>query len=270
MGFKTVSSHLKKTIENQLQELDPVLEEGGAVLCLILSKMNRNSNSFENYMESEKLQKLFEKANIYDKEVLKRYLGFSSALLGKGRTRAEHLESAVKLRVSVFVRDAVEAQDHNSTVLDNREDDPAGVSPNKEEKIEKTQYIATKEHVCRDWAANRCRRGNSCKFGHPDLCEKFTRFGPACKTNPRGCDRKCGLFHPKNIWCYKAIKYGECKWGKKCKTVRHLMSARLPIRRLCLLRCMTVMKRHPWHWVNVKTMAGHESRPLETKMPQTK
>ena len=74
------------------------------------------------------------------------------------------------------------------------------------EEGKKEQNVISKEEnkpkICRHWASNRCKRGNSCKFGHPQLCEQFCRLGPLCESNMKGCDRKCGLFHPRNIWCH--------------------------------------------------------------------
>ena len=71
--------------------------------------------------------------------------------------------------------------------------------------------------LCKNWTRNKCRKGSLCKFKHPDLCKIFAKFGPQQKSNPRGCDNKCDLLHPRDKWCFQAVKTGMCRFGKECK-----------------------------------------------------
>ena len=192
--------------------------------------------NFEDYLQAEEFKHLFSKANISDKEVIRRTLGYKSSFLGKGRTKNTFLRGAVKLLVSVFLREPMEAkvariqanpertetplQDYDDLVeesngkkLSNSNDQTCA-----EIVAEKDEFTQVKiNKICKDWAKNKCKRGSKCRFMHPDLCDKFAKFGPHQKSNPRGCDKSCNLFHPRGIWCMQALKHGSCKHGKECK-----------------------------------------------------
>ena len=183
-----------------------------------------------NYKGNEGNDILAKRASAYDKEVIRRCLGFSSPLLGAGKTKTNYLESALKLMVQVFIREPVEASLRPSTSSRN---------PKEQKKEETEEFHEAKEShedlneegvepednftkvqgnaICRNWARGTCRKGSSCTFRHPELCQDFCRHGPRRNSNPKGCAGKCGLLHPKNKWCFAAVKTGNCMLGKYCK-----------------------------------------------------
>lgn len=198
---------------------------------------------FEDYLEAEEFKQLFNKANNSDKEVIKRALGFKSTFLGKGRTRNVFLRGALKLMVSVFIREPMEAKaqkrqkNEAPKAMDNLEDYDDIVRAENENETDAqivnqlTNQEGTEEvkndnggfsqvntnKICKHWTRNKCKKGSTCKFRHPDLCEKFSKFGPYQKLNHNGCDNSCNLLHLKGKWCFQAIKTGVCSFGKDCQ-----------------------------------------------------
>jgi hypothetical protein len=70
--------------------------------------------------------------------------------------------------------------------------------------------------VCKYYLRRECkygRKGDDCRFSHPKLCPKFTKFGGRRKD---GCNKgkECKLHHP--ALCWKAVDGLVCS-HKKCK-----------------------------------------------------
>ena len=96
--------------------------------------------------------------------------------------------------------------------------DAKSIDENEQERTKEEDFTQVqRKRLCRNWAKNKCKLQDRCKFNHPELCLKFSKFGPQRRGNPKGCDNQCGLFHPRDKWCFRAIKTGGCKFGKECK-----------------------------------------------------
>lgn len=78
--------------------------------------------------------------------------------------------------------------------------DPA---PNPKQDSSKTR------ETCRFYARGHCNRKGDCRFEHPSICKQFRQFGGKV-TDPKGCDGKCGSFHPNA--CNSSLKNKTCTW----------------------------------------------------------
>ena len=81
--------------------------------------------------------------------------------------------------------------------------------------VEKEQIQQKIESVCRNWAKDTCKKGESCIYKHPVRCEEIMRKGY--------CDnkqyRKCKYYHPKICW--DNLNQERCRRGHRC-TYRHI------------------------------------------------
>jgi hypothetical protein len=68
--------------------------------------------------------------------------------------------------------------------------------------------------ICRFYANGKCRFGPDCRSQHPKICQKY-RLNGELKTDPKGCDGRCGSYHPngcRNSLRNKTCTYKECKF----------------------------------------------------------
>ena len=184
--------------------------------------------TFEDYQR--KFDAFFKKAGPYDAEVIKRCLGFSSPALGKGKTKTKLKDSALKLLVNFFLREPMEAGQPIETEAPKTMEIEKKNSQKHDEEIESKddtdkEYTVV-QSLCKHYTRNRCKKGADCKYGHPKVCNVFSKYGPLRKSNPQGCAKDCGLFHMKEIWCQNAIKFGDCKWGNDCK-YKHIKGTKM-------------------------------------------
>ena len=70
------------------------------------------------------------------------------------------------------------------------------------------------ESVCRNWAKDTCKKGESCIYKHPVRCEEMMKKGYC---NDRQY-RRCKYYHPKICW--DNLKQERCRRGDRC-TYRH-------------------------------------------------
>jgi hypothetical protein len=70
-----------------------------------------------------------------------------------------------------------------------------------------------KKEVCRFYARGHCTRKKDCRFDHPSVCPKFRQFGSVL-IDTKGCDGKCGAFHPNA--CRSSLRDRTCSW-KECR-----------------------------------------------------
>ena len=101
---------------------------------------------------------------------------------------------------------------------------------------------------CRFHKWRECKNKDSCKFKHPELCQKFLQHGLLVNNAEQGCDRKCNLYHPPI--CYGSLKFRECK-TKKCRK-RHLPETKFPTK------------------VTKETKEAEQLKAQEAKVPETK
>ena len=66
-----------------------------------------------------------------------------------------------------------------------------------------------KKELCRFYARGHCTRKKECRFDHPNICQKFHKFG-SLSSDPKGCDGKCSAFHPNA--CKSSLKNKTCDW----------------------------------------------------------
>ena len=66
-----------------------------------------------------------------------------------------------------------------------------------------------KKDLCRFYARGHCTKKGDCRFDHPSICKVFRQFGDKTK-DPKGCDGKCGAFHP-NV-CHSSARDRTCTW----------------------------------------------------------
>ena len=223
--------------------------------------------TFEDVAKAKEFEQLLKEAGIYDKEVLKRYLGQRSSLLGKGRTKTKYLESTLKLLINVFIREPMEVlmKDvtpvcHDDHDKNNGEEHPDPPTEKEEDHSQEDEFIQVQhKKLCKHWTKNRCKPQDKCKFRHPDLCHKFSKFGPQGKLNPKGCNNQCGLFHPRDKWCFNAVRTGECRFGKDCK-FEHFRGVRDITKKI--QRPMTE-KRH-----RTERRMGQEQNPSSRSLPK--
>ena len=70
------------------------------------------------------------------------------------------------------------------------------------------------ESICRFYANGKCRFGAECRHKHPKICKKYRQNGES-KHDTKGCDAKCGMFHPNG--CRTSLRnrtctYPDCKF----------------------------------------------------------
>lgn len=102
----------------------------------------------------------------------------------------------------------VSSTSNDSQIIDHSKSPPT----DKEVLNRKTQGNAesnVKKRTCYFFLRNKCkhgRSGKSCKFAHPNLCNRYLNFG----TTEKGCrlGRKCKYTHPK--MCYSSLETGQC------------------------------------------------------------
>ena len=68
-----------------------------------------------------------------------------------------------------------------------------------------------KKELCRFYARGHCTRKKECRFDHPNICQKFHKFG-SLSSNPKGCDGKCNAFHPNA--CKSSLRNKTCTWDE--------------------------------------------------------
>lgn len=189
--------------------------------------------SFQDFIKSDNfLENVIKNATNWQvKEALKRKMGFPSATLGRGPTKADVWKATTEYLFNSFIKERLEAAKNNFMV-----EKPITEDKKEEEEEEKEETKNTEnsedepqtkvqdgwtlvQRLCKNYIRKRCTKGRECQFKHPDPCQTFVKFGPQKKTNPKGCsgEKQCGLFHSRNIWCSHAMKHNECKWGKDCK-----------------------------------------------------
>ena len=85
--------------------------------------------------------------------------------------------------------------------------------PNPARKSSPTQNSNSqqkkKKELCRFYARGHCTRKKECRFDHPNICQKFHKFG-SLSSNPKGCDGRCNTFHPNA--CKSSLRNKTCTW----------------------------------------------------------
>jgi hypothetical protein len=66
----------------------------------------------------------------------------------------------------------------------------------------------SQNRMCRYYQHGNCKKGENCLFKHPTKCSTFIKFGLKKFNDKKGCDGRCGLFHPKA--CFSSLKTKEC------------------------------------------------------------
>ena len=99
---------------------------------------------------------------------------------------------------------------------DNLEPTPAksqdSGSKKKDEPVDPSKQGLDK-YVCKFYANGKCRFSTECRSSHPKICPKYRQNGEITK-DPKGCDGKCGDFHPNG--CRQSLKTKTCTY-KDCR-----------------------------------------------------
>ena len=88
-------------------------------------------------------------------------------------------------------------------------------------KNERKEQMQIKiESVCRYWANDTCKKGESCIYQHPVRCEETLMKG-YCNQSKYG---QCDYYHPKICW--DNLKQERCRRGDRC-TFRHIFREKI-------------------------------------------
>ena len=81
------------------------------------------------------------------------------------------------------------------------------------DKLEGTDRVRASLVTCKFYANGKCKFSSECRYRHPKICQKFRLHGDT-KLDVKGCDGRCGEFHP-NV-CRSSLKNRTCTY-KECR-----------------------------------------------------
>ena len=83
----------------------------------------------------------------------------------------------------------------------------------KVDRMEGAAKVGADTAVCKFYGNGKCKFSSECRYRHPKICQKFRHHGDTT-LDKRGCDGKCGEFHP-NV-CRSSLRSKTCTY-RECR-----------------------------------------------------